>query len=61
MSLTPEHRLDDEHVLQAAADLRTTVAVRERCGQLLARARAGKPMVAPTMPPRPLRMSVSPR
>lgn len=42
MSQTTEHRLDDEHALQAAADLRTTVAVRERCGQLLARARDGR-------------------
>ena len=41
MSGTTEHRLDDERALEAAAQLRTTVAVRERCGQLLARARDG--------------------
>jgi hypothetical protein len=32
VSATTEHRLDDEHALQAAAQLRTTVAIRERCG-----------------------------
>jgi hypothetical protein len=42
VSATTEHRLDDEHALQAAAQLRTTVAIRERCGQLLDRARAGQ-------------------
>lgn len=38
----PTDALHDEDAQQAAAALRTTVAVRERCGQLLARARRGE-------------------
>jgi hypothetical protein len=38
----PYDVLHDEQAQQAAAMLRTTVAVRERCGQLLARARRGE-------------------
>jgi hypothetical protein len=38
----PTDVLHDDEAQQAAAVLRTTVAVRERCGQLLARARRGE-------------------